>query len=246
MGDQFCSVFTQEDMSELPDLGPSRTPNVPPIKVNIKGVLKLLKTIKSHKATRPDNIPGRLLKEATDELAPGLAHLFENSIDNGKIPLDWKSALVTPVFKKGNRSTKSNYLPISLTYIVYKIILERIIHTSVISHFELNNILTDSQHGFRKRRSCETQLILIIDDLAIGLNDKQQIDVILLNFSKAFDPVPHQWLLFKLKHYGEHPQLDKRLPVFQNPRGHHRRLSHHPLQSHQVSLKAQSWVYSFS
>ena len=67
MGDQFCSVFTQEDISDLPDLGPSQTPRVPPIKVNIKGVQKLLKDIKPHKATGPDNIPGRLLKEATEE-----------------------------------------------------------------------------------------------------------------------------------------------------------------------------------
>ena len=201
MGDQFCSVFTQEDTSELPDLGPSRTPSVPPIKVNRKGVQKLLKDIKPHKATGPDNIPGRLLKEAAEELAPGLAHIFQISIDNGKIPLDWKSALVTPVFKKGNRSTPSNYRPISLTSIVCKI-LEHVIHSSVISHFEKNSILTDCQHGFRKRRSCETQLILTIDDLARGLNDKQQIDAILLDFSKAFDKVPHQRLLLKLNHYG--------------------------------------------
>ena len=135
MGDQFCSVFTQEDTSILPDLGPSQTPSVPPIKVNRKGVQKLLKDIKPHKATGPDNIPGRLLKEAAEELAPGLAHIFQISIDNGKIPLDWKSALVTPVFKKGNRSTPSNYRPISLTSIVCKI-LEHVIHSSVISHFE--------------------------------------------------------------------------------------------------------------
>ena len=70
------------------------------------------------------------------------------------------------------------------------------------SHFEKNSILTDCQHGFRKRRSCETQLILTIDDLARGLNDKQQIDAILLDFSKAFDKVPHQLLLLKLNHYG--------------------------------------------
>ena len=128
---------------------------------------------------------------AAEELAPGLAHLFQISIDNGKIPLDWKSALVTPVFKKGNRSTPANYRPISLTSIVCKI-LEHIIHTSVISYFERNNILTDCQHGFRKHRSCETQLILMINDLSRGLNDKQQIDAILLDFSKAFDRVPHQ------------------------------------------------------
>ena len=80
--------------------------------------------------------------------------------------------------------------------------MEHVIHTYVISHLERNGILTDCQHGFRKRRSCETQLILTIDDLAKGLNDKQQIDAVLLDFSKAFDRVPHQRLLLKLNHYG--------------------------------------------
>ena len=148
MGEQFSSVFTQEDVPELPDLGQSRTPSAPPIKVNTKGVLKLLKDIKPHKATGPDNIPGRLLRKDALELAPGLAHLFQISIDNGTIPLDWKSALVTPVFKKGDRSSASNYRPISLTSIVCKA-LEHVIHYSVISHFERNNIFTDCQHGFR-------------------------------------------------------------------------------------------------
>ena len=200
MGDQFSSVFTQEDVLEQPDIEQSRTPSVPPIKVNTKGVLKLLKDLKPHKATGPDNIPGSLLKEAAEELAPGTAHLFQISIDNEKIPLDWKSALVTPVFKTVDRSSPSNYMPISLTSIVCKT-LEHVIHSSVISHFERNNILTDCQHGFRKRISCETQLILTIDDLARGLKDKQQIDALLLDFSKAFDRVPHQRLLLKLKHF---------------------------------------------
>ena len=142
MGVQFSSVFTQEDVLELPDLGQSQTPSAPPIKVNTKKVLKLLKVIKPHKATGPDNIPGRLLKEATEELAPGLAHLFQISIHNGTIPLDWKSALVTPVFKKGDQSSPSNYRPISLTSIVCKT-LEHVIHSSVTFHFESNNILTD-------------------------------------------------------------------------------------------------------
>ena len=86
MGGQFCSVFTNEGMSDLSDLGPSHTPSIPPIKVNIEGVPKLLKDIKPHKATGPNNISGRLLKEAAEQLAPGLSHLFQISIDSGRIP----------------------------------------------------------------------------------------------------------------------------------------------------------------
>ena len=134
MDEQFCSVFTNEDMSDLPDLGSSNTQSVLPIKVNIKGVLKLLKNTKPHKATGPDNIPGRLLKEAAEELVPGLSHLFQISIDSGRIPQDGKSALVTPIFKKGCRSTPVNYRPISLTSIVCKS-LEHVIHTNIITHF---------------------------------------------------------------------------------------------------------------
>ena len=71
-------------------------------------------------------------------------------------------------------------------------------------HLEKFNILTDLQHGFRKSRSCETQLITTIQDLAFGLHNKEQIDAILLDFSKAFDTVPHARLLYKAEYYGVH------------------------------------------
>ena len=81
-----------------------------------------------------------------------------------------------------------------------------------------NQILTDCQHGFRKRRSCETQLIMTVDDLARGLNEKEQVDAILLDFSKAFDKVPHQRLLLKLQHYGVRGNLLKWIEDFLSAR----------------------------
>ena len=75
-------------------------------------------------------------------------------------------------------------------------------HSHVMGHLDRNQLLSDAQHGFRKKRSCESQLILTIQDLANGLNSGEQIDAILLDFSKAFDKVPHQRLLEKLQHYG--------------------------------------------
>ncbi len=74
-------------------------------------------------------------------------------------------------------------------------------HSTVISHFEVQNILTVVQHGFRKARSCESQLISTVQDLANSLNNRQQIDTVLLDFSKVFDKVPHKCLLHKLRHY---------------------------------------------
>ena len=72
-----------------------------------------------------------------------------------------------------------------------------------------HHLLKDAQHGFRKRRSCESQLILTVQDLAKGLNDGEQIDAMLLDFSKAFDKVPHQRLLEMLRHYGVRDSLNQ-------------------------------------
>ena len=162
---------------------------------------KLLKGLKHHKASGPDNIPTRFLKEAANELAPALGLIFSASLIQGYVPDDWKTADVTPIFKKGDRSTPSNYRPISLTAVCRKV-MEHILHSQVMQHLDHHNILSDSQYGFRKKRSCDSQLILIIQDLASSLEDGEQIDAVLLDFSKAFDKVPHQRLLLKLQHYG--------------------------------------------
>ena len=74
--------------------------------------------------------------------------------------------------------------------------------SNVLKHLESHDILTDCQHGFRARRSCETQLLTLAQELLAGLDKKHQHDLIILDFSKAFDRVPHQRLMRKLDHYG--------------------------------------------
>ncbi|KAK3101818.1 hypothetical protein FSP39_006589, partial [Pinctada imbricata] len=202
LNQQFTSVFTTENPNEpLPNLGPSPHHAVPDIKIHQKGVEKLLQQLNPHKASGPDEVSSRLLKETSSQIAPALSLLFQASIHQGQVPNDWKSANITPLFKKGDRSLAVNYRPVSLTSVCSKI-MEHIVHSHIIGHLDEHGLLADNQHGFRKRRSTETQLILSVNDLAQSLDVGDQVDCILLDFSKAFDKVPHNRLLMKLQYYG--------------------------------------------
>ena len=202
LNEQFHSVYTQEDTGTIPDKGPSPHPSMHDITVNPNGVRKLLKDLKPYKAAGPDGIPTYILRAAAEELAPMLSHLYQFSLDTGHVPTEWKRANIVPLFKKGPKHLPSNYRPVSLTSVACKV-LEHIIHSNVMRHFDENNILTVKQHGFRKRRSCVTQLATTIQGIASKLRSgRDQVDIILLDFAKAFDKVPHQRLLYKLNYYG--------------------------------------------
>ena len=201
LNDQYTSVFTKEDTTDLPNKPPADIPPCPPIKVDPKGVHKLLKNLKPDKAAGPDQLTPRLLKELAEVLASPLAVIFQNSIDAGCVPTQWREAVVTPIFKKGDKHEAANYRPVSLTCVCCKL-CEHIVARAIMDHLESNNLLSDFQHGFRQLRSCETQLLLFIDEMAKSMCDGEQTDIAIMDFSKAFDVVPHERLLLKLNHYG--------------------------------------------
>ena len=113
-----------------------------------------------------------------------------------------------PVFKKGSKKEVCNYRPVSLTPVPCKI-LEHIIFHHIIGHLDAYHVLVNYQHGFRRGHSSESQLITIVEHLVRNSDHGKQTDVLLLDFSKAFDTVPHKRLLKKLDHYGIHGPLIK-------------------------------------
>ena len=146
------------------------------------------------------------LKECSSEIALILALIYNETLAQGTVPDNWRPANVAPIFKKGEKYDAANYRPVSLTCICCKT-LEHIIVSNINKHLAFESILADCQHGFRSQRSCETQLVQFFHDLVSNLDralnrGHRQTDVIILDFAKAFDKVPHRRLLYKSDYYG--------------------------------------------
>jgi len=198
----FQSVYTHED-NQIPNMPHSPFPPIPPLDISTNGIRKLLEGLDITKSTGPDDIPAYILKTYASILAPILQAIYTQSLSSTSLPSDWLLANINPLFKTGDRTDPTNYRPISLTSIPCKI-FEHILHKHIMNHLDTNNILTDSQHGFRPKRSCESQLITTFHDIPQQLDrrDIRQVDAVVLDFAKAFDKVPHKRLISKLKYYG--------------------------------------------
>ena len=157
----------------------------------------ILLGIDTNKSSGPDEISGIVLKSCALTLARLLSILFNLSYSMGQLPPDWKSANVVPIHKKGDKGNVNNYLPISLTSLVIKI-METCVRDELYNNCK--HLISDKQHGFLPEKSYTTQMIPFIDNITQSLNSRSDVNIIYFDFAKAFDSVNHDIILEKLKH----------------------------------------------
>ena len=204
LAEYFTSVFTQEkDFSDIVNecIDLSNITQMSDIQFKPEEIFKKLINLKISKSPGPDQIHPRVLKEIANEISPLLCTIFNNSIENAVLPCDWKIADVTPIFKKGDKKCPENYRPISLTSVVCKI-LESLIRDRIEAHLRDCDMLSNKQYGFLKGRSTILQLLKVFDNISEIIDTGVPVDIIYTDFKKAFDSVPHNRLLIKLKRFG--------------------------------------------
>ena len=156
----------------------------------------LLKGINTNKACGPDEIPGMVLKMCSRSLSSPLSIIYRLVYNTGSLPSQWKLSNIVPIHKKGDKKSVTNYRPISLLCIASKI-MERIVQDEL--YAKVLHLNDPRQHGFLPSKSCATNLIGLIDDVAQTLHKNTDTDIIYFDFAKAFDTVNHDIILYKLK-----------------------------------------------
>jgi hypothetical protein len=198
----FVSQTVLDDRSTfLPPNYPSVRSSIQHINITEFHTFKVLANLDPSKATGPDGIGNKLLKEAAPAICGPLSKLFQKSIDMGIYPDMWKVANITSLHKKGSVYDCNNYRPISLLPCISKV-FEKLVFNHIYSYLTRSNLISSHQSGFRPGDSTVKQLVSICHNISQALDDGDEMLSVFLDFKKAFDKVWHKGLIFKLKQIG--------------------------------------------
>lgn len=197
--DHFCSVYSSQ-VSDAPSPHQIFDGSIDDIPITLQAVQKKIEALDPNSSMGPDGIHPNLLKSCPAVVLP-LFLIFQKSLLTGKLPKEWKKSTIVPIFKKGSRHTPLNYRPISLTSVCCKT-LERLISECLYNFLDTNRLLSSDQFGFRQGRTVDDQLLLVYNDVTAWIDAGYVVDVVLFDFSKAFDVVNHSLLIEKLRLIG--------------------------------------------
>ena len=195
----FYSVFTKDDSPPNIHDTPMPTHVLQDIEISHAEVFAILSSLDITKSAGLDDINPKILNFCAQSLLQPVCHLFNISISTSKLPIQWRSHRITPIHKSGDKSLISNYRPISLLCVLSKV-LEKVMYNRIITYLE--NSFTAQQFGFLPRRSALQQLLLFTRSLLESKTKHEGVDIIYMDFKKAFDSVSHSRLLTKLKSIG--------------------------------------------
>jgi ribonuclease P/MRP protein subunit RPP40 len=177
---------------------------LPPITETL--IKKKISKLKANSSPGPDGIGPKLLQGTKEEICKPLCILYKQSLSLGQVPLDWKRANITPIWKKGPKTFAGNYRPINLVSIIVKI-LESLLKDAMIKYLRTHRLLRASQHGFVPGKSCLTNLLEYYEFVTSKVDQGEPVDSIYLDFSRAFDKVAHARLMKKIRNYGFHSKI---------------------------------------
>ena len=214
----FKSVFVNEPSEDIPTIETRFTEHeMPPLLITKNMVTKVLSSLKVDKSPGLDEMHPKILKELQEEIADGLTIIFNKSLTSKEIPSVWKKARVVAIYKKKNKNLACNYRPVSLTSIVCKV-METVVRDHIVEYMKSENLFSNRQYGFISGRSTTLQLLAVLDAWTEAIDAGHSVDVIYLDFRKAFDTVPHRRLIGKLKAYHINDSLIEWIECFLSDR----------------------------
>ena len=227
LSQQYSSVFSQPKFPSgsaadlFPDSPDGNVPEKPQCsKQKLSDVIftetdfvEAIEELKPNSAAGPDDFPASLLINCRHALAKPLYIIWRRSMNSGVIPAACKLANIVPIHKGKSKAEAKNYRPVALTSLLIKI-FEKVIRKQLVSFMDEHNLFNQSQHGFRSGRSCLSQLLSHFDLITRLLEDGNSVDIIYLDFAKAFDKVDIGLILRKLKFIGINGRLGRWLHTF--------------------------------